>query len=43
MTDSEQREIEPTTTDPAGADLTPTAVVAALDRHIIGQNDAKRA
>ena len=43
MTDSEQREIVPTTTDPAGADLTPTAVVAALDRHIIGQNDAKRA
>ena len=43
MNDSEQSELEPTTPDHAGADLTPTAIVAALDRHIIGQHDAKRA
>ena len=43
MNDSEQSEPEPTTPDHAGADLTPTAIVAALDRHIIGQHDAKRA
>ncbi|MCP4837014.1 MAG: AAA family ATPase, partial [Phycisphaera sp.] len=43
MSDSEQTEIETTAAGHAGADLTPTAIVAALDRHIIGQNDAKRA
>ena len=29
--------------EPVGADLTPTEIVTALDRHIIGQHDAKRA
>lgn len=43
MSDSERRQVEPTASRDSGADLTPTAIVAALDRHIIGQNDAKRA